>query len=141
MADIPRGYRKLKLLVAMAHSGLSDQELADEYEYAVATVTQYRRHYRDEINLLRENRDDKLEGLWAAKREARIAEYQQSIEDIDEVLARSNREDKDNGPLLKLKHQALRNIAEELGLPNRITITPDSAISVRYVAEGAEGLK
>jgi hypothetical protein len=81
--------------------------------------------------------------LWATRKQARLAELQQGIDDIDEALkvlreqgsvwTRAHRD------MFRARLDLYRQIAEELGAyPQRSSVPPNTGTAVSYVIEAAE---
>jgi hypothetical protein len=114
-----RGHRKLDVIRDLAMAAASMTELGEKYGVTIAAISHFNQDFAAEIeavrNALLSDAGEEAAGLWIADKVKRIAEYQQDVDDINEILA-----DRLDDRLVKVKHQALRAVAEELGaLPNK----------------------
>lgn len=152
MANFP-GWKRHRLLRDLAEllpvDGTETEQLeklqpvADKYRCAAKKVLTFLQENLYVVEEVKADADNEFAGLWITDRAVRIAAHEQFVQDIEDALDAGWSDDPQVYiKLRRLQQLSLRYVEESLGqLPNRITITPDSAISVRYVAEGAEGLK
>jgi hypothetical protein len=134
-----RGWRKRQLIRDLALGELSTAQLAEKYEQQENSINGFLRRNKEFIDEVKAAHDNEYAGLWIASKSARIAEYQQDVEEINEVLARQLDSGEDlNAGLIRMKHVALKSVAEELGaLPNRVTLQSDNKV-VTYHIEGVD---
>ncbi len=77
--------------------------------------------------------DPTSKALWITDKTRRLFEYQEDITRLDKALAHPNELDP---KLVRLKHAALRAVAEELGsLPTRPTAERDNSSVVHYIVK------
>lgn len=148
---LSRPYTRVQLQRELALGQKTQSELAAEYGVTQSAISQFQQRWRVQIQRYREDMTDEFAGLWAAKKTARVAAYQDAVELLDdqiEALETGRMVDADSlrslldgehpdGPimltadtsdvlarLLKARDRALRSIAEELGqLPSRVQVT------------------
>ncbi len=108
MATQIRGYKKQKLIRELALSGKTQQELADDYGVSQQAISYLSKRNAEEITKIQDDASDNFAGLWISDKHNRIAEYQQMVEDINDM---PNPTVKD----LSLKARILRLVAEECG--------------------------
>jgi hypothetical protein len=147
---LERGHVKLALQRELAEGNLSPAKLAQKYGVSREGVRDFAKRYAAVIEEIRADLTNEFAGLWVADKKRRVAAYQQDIDLVDaeteRVLAArdEHREmlssggdggggfDEDGeieaevgvatdlGRLSRIKHRALRAVAEELGqLPTR----------------------
>jgi hypothetical protein len=117
--------------------GTSKREVAESVGCAVTTVDEVERRYSRAIEQLRIHMQAQFGHLWIAQQEARLHMYQQDIDDINDDL-RASADSEEKARLMRVKHTALRQAAEELGqLPGRIAVHVESA-QVTYRLEGID---
>lgn len=132
-----RGWRKRQLIRDLALGNLTFEELAAKYDHAEVSIRTFARKNKEFIDEVKAAHENEYAGLWIVSKSARIAEYQQDVEEINEVLARLLDTEQDlNSNLIRMKHNALRSVADELGeLPTRVQLQSDNK-SVTYHIEG-----
>ncbi len=101
---------------------VSVKALAERYGVTPVTLHQFGKRHADEIEQVRNailaGLDNMTVGLWIADKANRIAEYQEDIERINDVLDKGLTND--GTSFLKIKHGAMKAVAEELAqLPTR----------------------
>jgi hypothetical protein len=101
-------------------------ELQEKYSVSQPCLWKFRQDFAAEIEAVRNDLlsqvHDETSGLWIADKSKRIAEYQQDVDDINEMLGKCL-----DHVLIKHKHAALKAVAEELG-----------ALPTRTVSQGAD---
>lgn len=127
--DLERGWAKTRLIRELAAGGKTQSELAVEYGVVQSAVAAFSARHADEITALKTRIEDEWAALWAADKFNRVAELQADIESIkvDGTF--------DVDKLLRVKHAALRQIAEELG---QLKTTVEVGGKVTYVIEGID---
>jgi len=132
----------------------TNADLARKYGVERAAIGKFAKRYATEIDEVKAQIEDEMAGLWIAMKKARIAEYQQSLEDINDLLAldldpeTAPRETADENELvivgaklpalLKAKATVLHQVAEEMGqLPARVQVNVNDQ-RVNYVIEGVD---
>jgi hypothetical protein len=120
-------------LIHSVAAGERVADLARRYEVTTSAICQFKTRHAAEIEQARANIEDKLVGLWAAKKEARVAVYQQQIADVLEMGDTATPES------VRVAQSALKSIAEELGhLSARVAIQGDLAVKVNYAVNGVD---
>jgi hypothetical protein len=82
-----RGRERLALVHALAANDQSADQLAEQFGRTEPTVHQFAMRNRAEIAEARRQMAGEFSGLWIARKEARLAEYQQKYDDIDVTLS------------------------------------------------------
>lgn len=124
------GYKKLQLMRLLAEGEHTQAELAERFETAVGTITQFKHRHKAEIQEIQQNLADEFAGLWIAKKENRISEYQAQAERFRES---------EDPKLVARTQTALRSVAEELGaLPTRQTVNLEGSAKVHHVVNGVD---
>ena len=135
-----RGALKLALIRDLAFDERAHADLAEEYGITRSNVSHFARMHQREIDAverdLQQEVTNECAGLWIADKAARIAEYQDVVERVNEKLDSLKDSDYVSPGLLKEKTAALRAAAEELGqIPER-PAAPASTASVEYNYHG-----
>lgn len=104
------GWARTRLIRDLAVAEKTQVQLAREYGVVQSSVSEFSTRHADEIAAVRSRIEDEWAALWVADRFNRVAEMQSDIETITDALD-GLADDK----LLRVKHAALRQIAEELG--------------------------
>lgn len=126
-----KGVVKLRLIRELAAAEKTQAQLAIEYNVSEARVSQFKYENLDAISHAQANMLDEFAGILLADKKNRLAEY---VSDVDEA----NERDGDGWvDARRIKHNALRQIAEELGqIPNKTTMSHEG--KVEYVIEGID---
>lgn len=122
------GRHKLAVMRALAE-GIGPSEIARQYECDPSAVSKFARRYAAEIAEIRADFENEFAGLWIAKKQARLAEYQQDVENYEEFAA-------DVPEYARLKQAALKAAAEELGAL-KYNLQTQSEVT-HYVIEGID---
>ena len=156
---LERGWRKQWLLGKLARSEGTQQALAQALEVSKGAVGQFSRRHQEEIERMRAELAEQINGLWITNKLNRLAEMQTDVEDINAiVLDKLNAatptpenplEPGEGGKVqagatddlpawLRTKLSILRGAAEELGqIPNKVTMQVGGSI-VTYKLDGAD---
>ena len=158
---LERGWKKRYLITEIAKGEKSESALARELDCHRQSIRDFKARHAAEIEKAVRDIEDQFVGLWVADKVNRLAEYQQDIEDanvviseeLDGALASPEIDpldpggDEGGGPIeraplwIRLKHQALRAAAEELGqIPNRVRLDVAGRV-VTYAVEGVDMTK
>lgn len=121
---LSRGWVKTRLIRDLATGEKTQVQLAQEYGCVQSSISEFATRNAEAIAAVRSKVEDEWAALWVADRFNRVAEMQSDIEDIGSTS---------DAQLLRVKHAALRQIAEELG---QLKTTVDLAGKVTYVIEG-----
>lgn len=126
---LERAWVRNKLIRELAEEKVTQVELAERYGVTPVSIGNFKKRHWTEITDVRDDLDNQFAGLWIAKKEARLAEYQDDVDRIGETL---------NHELLKAKQIALRSAAEEMGqLPSRFSMQVNTA-PVTYKINGVD---
>lgn len=121
MGSLDRGHERARLITAIAHRTAPYSQLAAERGVTRQAISAFARRWALAIADARAAADDDAAHLWISQRTARLAEYQQTVEDIDAALRFGLIDDEyvstpdDRAALLRIRLQALRQAAEETG--------------------------
>lgn len=126
---LERAWVRHRLIRHLAEQRFTQVELAEQYGVEPHAISMFKSRHGTRIDEVRADLESQFAGLWIADKGARLAEYQ---EDVDDIGSSTNHE------LLKVKHNALRSAAEELGqLPSRFNMQVNTA-PVTYKIEGVD---
>lgn len=131
-----RADEKHSLRMHLARGDKTQARLAELFGVTEQTISQFKKKNQERINAMREEIDRGLEhqflGLWVVDQAKRIAHYESDIELIDSHLAESLDDDR-AAQLLRIKQNAMKSVAEELGaLPTRATVDHSGNVEVKY---------
>lgn len=108
------GQQKLRLIQEIAEGTRPYRELAEEYGFtSESVVAQFKMRNKEAIARAKQGFEQRMEDLWVADKRARIATYEESIESLSQLVDELEPEKRPNAH--KIIHNALRNVAEELG--------------------------
>jgi hypothetical protein len=82
-----RGRERLALVHALATGDQTHDQLGEQFNRSEIAVHQFAVRNRAEIAEARRAMAGEFSGLWIARKEARLAEYQQKYDDIDATLS------------------------------------------------------
>jgi hypothetical protein len=103
-----RGRERLALVHALAANDQSADQLAEQFGRTEPTVHQFAMRNRAEIAEARRQMAGEFSGLWIARKEARLAEYQQKYDDIDATLGHLPSRTPGEGPAtVMLRHEVV----------------------------------
>lgn len=151
----------------MAVGALTPAELRAKYNATAGAIKAFRARHAEAIEAIRADLNNRFAGLWIAEKEARIASYQADVElvdaEVERVLAERDstiakatggviEADEDGelldaqltvatdlGRLSRIKHRALRSVAEELGqLPTRMLVKSEGGGAVHVYGAGVD---
>lgn len=105
---LEKPWRRIPLLRELAAGEKTQTQLAAEYGCQQSAVSTFASRHAEEITALRDKLDSEWAGLWVAQKAARLAVYQNDIEQMDEVGVTDEK-------LAALKAKLLRQVAEEVG--------------------------
>lgn len=156
---LERGWRKRWLILQLAKGDLSVYELGRVMNCRRQNVERFAERHRTEIEEAVRRLEDEFVGLWVADKANRLAEYQQDIEDANEIISGEmgdagqpvepdpldpgDIDGEDPAPSsapvwVGIKQRALRAVAEELGqIPNRVRMDVGGQIAT-YRIEGVD---
>jgi len=107
-----RGHTRSQLIRQIATHEHSYAELGRRYGVSRSAISQFAARWALAISDAQRDIDDETTHLWVSHRAARLAELQQTIEDIDSALSEIP---DDRAQLLRIRLQAIRQAAEETG--------------------------
>jgi transposase-like protein len=107
-----RGRSRLRLIHEIATGRHSYAELARRHGVTRSAISQFAARHQLAILDARQALDDDTAALWVSRRRDRLAEIQQTIEDLDAQL---DAQPEDRAQLWRLRLQAIRQAAEETG--------------------------
>lgn len=145
---LSRGWRKTWLMHKIARSETSHSALARALGVSHQAVMMFARRHAEEIAEIRTRLEDEFVTLWIADKINRLAEIQQDVEDVNTVIG-SVFDPKDADAALaecadipqwiRLKHAALRAVAEELGqIPNKSSVQVEGEQKLTYNIVGVD---
>lgn len=123
---LERGWAQARLIRDLATQEKTQVQLAAEYGVTQSSVSEFASRHADDIAGVRSRIEDEWAALWAADKFNRVAELQSDIEGLDSTA---------DEKLLRVKHAALRQIAEELG---QLKTHVEVGGKVTYVIEGID---
>lgn len=145
-----RGRIKLALIRDLAMGEWDETSLARRYDLATEEVRSFKLGHQDEINEVSQALSGHLAietaGLWIAKKNERLAEYQQEIDDITEALedlrnsgvpwSRAHRD------MIRARLDLYRQAADELGAyPQRQQAPQRQGTQVHYIIESDQNIE
>lgn len=131
---LERVHNRRKLIHELAQGEIPRIKLAEKYGVVHSAITQFAQRHAAQIEQVQSEIEDDLRGLWVAQKSARLEELQGDIEAIGQPEGKPE----ERATLLRVKHSALRNVAEEMGqLPAR-QITQGSNVSVNVAIVGVD---
>ena len=143
-------WNRRALMVQLARGNKTQAQLAGEYGVVQQSVSDFKARHIDEIQAIIDNGLDEMTGIALAKKEARLATYQELIERLSpgtpKVAGKDGvqvRDPETGEPIYEIDagqiNKALRSMAEELGqLPARVVITGDLEVKTNYQINGVE---
>lgn len=138
---LERGAKKIRLIEYLAISDKTEEELAQQFRVPVGAIKEFKTKYASKIRGRKKqfetNIQDVYDHLWIADKNARLTEYQQTVEDIEEKLTAGSLMGSIDPGLVKLKFQGLRHVAEELG-ELKPSVQVNNAPIVTYQIEGVD---
>ncbi len=129
-----RGHIAGELIRLLADGAHTHEQLAEQYGVVRQAITAFAGRNADAISAAMADANAAMAGLWIAQKRARVAEYQEDVEGINDAIG--GQFDGDIAPLFRHKHNALRSVAEELG-DLRQFVSVDSK-QVTYTVEGID---
>jgi transposase-like protein len=109
---LDRGRARLRLIHEIATGNHSYAALARQHGVTRSAISQFAARHQLAILDARQALDDDTAALWVSRRRDRLAEIQQTIEDLDAQL---DAQPEDRAQLWRLRLQAIRQAAEETG--------------------------
>jgi len=109
---LDRGHLRARLIREIAGRTESYAQIARHHGVTRSAVSQFAARHQLAILDARQALDDDTAALWVSRRRDRLAEIQQTIEDLDAQL---DAQPEDRAQLWRLRLQAIRQAAEETG--------------------------
>lgn len=156
---LERGWRRTWLIGKLARSEGTNRALGEALGVVPSAIQAFKDRHADDIAAERERLAEQITGLWIADKLSRLAEHQQDVEDINEIIEgkldaatptpwNPLEPEKDGSATpsavddlpawLRVKTGILRAAAEELGqLPQRVNVQVGGSL-VTYRIEGVD---
>jgi hypothetical protein len=139
-----RGRERLALVHALAANDRTQDQLAEQFDRHEQAIAQFSVRNRAEIDEARRQMAGEFSGLWIARKEARLAEYQLKYDDIDVKAERRrlfssllSHADVNRYTLTQLR--ILASTAEEMGhLPSRTPGEGPATVMLRHEVVGVD---
>ena len=126
---LERGWVKHKLIREIAEGKKTNVTLAVEYGTTPTSISNFKRRHATLVEQAKQDLADKFADLWIADKRNRLAELQADVDNMG---------DDPDPDLLKIKHAAMKQAAEELGqLPSRMGVSVQAA-TVSFQIEGVD---
>jgi transposase-like protein len=109
---LDRGHLRARLIREIAGRTESYAQIACRHGVTRSAISQFAARHQLAILDARQALDDDTAALWVSRRRDRLAEIQQTIEDLDAQL---DAQPEDRAQLWRLRLQAIRQAAEETG--------------------------
>jgi hypothetical protein len=123
------GRNRLYVIRALAVGDPKPAALARQFGVQRNAITMFQQRNRRAIDEVRKAVDDEFAGLWVARKEARLAEYEWMIDILGEAIEANYDAD-----MIRVRAGLLKNVSEELGqLPPRTQVV---SARVVHVVEG-----
>lgn len=122
-------HQKLQLLHELADGKMTQPQLAEKYGVTPQRIYGISQQNKEQIEAIKADYENAFAGLWIAKKENRIATYQEQVEKL---------QDSEDPKLVARTQTALRSVAEEMGhLPTRAAIQSDN-VTVHNTYSGVD---
>lgn len=116
----------------LAEGKLSMTEIAAKLDISINAVSQFAKRHAPVIEAMRADLQNEMAGLWVAEKQNRIAVLQEDIENAD--FLQSILPGGDSGAVARIKHNALKQVAEELGqIPNKSQVQHTGKVEYNFV--------
>jgi transposase-like protein len=109
---LDRGHLRARLIREIAGRTESYAQIARRHGVTRSAISQFAARHQLAILDARQALDNDTAALWVSRRRDRLAEIQQTIEDLDAQL---DAQPEDRAQLFRLRLQAIRQAAEETG--------------------------
>lgn len=86
MVDLNRGWVRHQLIFDLAVGKLTPTQLGRKYHVPKAQIEKFRKRWEYEIEFQRENVESAFVGMWITEKRNRLAELQQTIDDINREI-------------------------------------------------------
>lgn len=132
---LERPHVRLKLIRQLATGEHSQVDLAARYGVTQQSISDFAKRHAERIADVASRLDDEFAGLWAADKAARVATYQQQVDDIADLLGNPEQAVKAGvgyAETVRAAQAAMRAIADELGqIPARVQVQHSGSLDVR----------
>ena len=132
---LERGHVRARLIRELATGEHTQVELARRHGVDQSAISRFASRHAERIADVAGKLDDEFAGLWIAGKAARIAEYQQQVDDIADLMddpERAARAGVQAAEMFRTAQAALRAVSEELGqLPARVQVQHSGSLDVR----------
>lgn len=132
-----RGHRRFNLLRACAEQKGTWKEIAQRFGITENGLWKWRQANAAAIAEIQADVENQMSGLWIANKRNRVAEYQSDAELVDEMIADGAEQPQ---VLLKVKHGAMRSVAEELGHLSPKDTSDATRVDVRIIGVDGDAL-
>ncbi|HEY9659611.1 MAG TPA: hypothetical protein V6C65_14220 [Allocoleopsis sp.] len=137
---LERGHVRVELIHSLA-SGVSMSSLAEKYAVSPSAISQFKARHLDEILEIAKDIENKVADLWVTNKRNRLAEYQQSLEDLEEFIETAGKSYAMTD-LQRTKFVALKAVAEELGeLKPQVQVNNSPIVNYRIDGVDMENLR
>jgi hypothetical protein len=131
------GYERHELCHHLAKKDIPVSRLAELYDMVPQSIYQFAKRHAAKIEAIRtafeKNLDNEFVGMWVVEQKNRLLEYEADIEYVNTKISEGI---EDDTKYLRIKHTALKSVAEELGaLPTRTNVDHSGNVEVKYVTE------
>lgn len=127
---LERPWNRRRLIHELARGERTQVALAEAYGVVQSAISAFQSRHLTEIQEVRADLENEFAGMWIASKRERIAVYQEDAEKLAEV--------EDDPEALRIKHNILKAVAEELGqLPSKMNISV-GAKTITYVIDGVD---
>lgn len=134
--SLERPWVQLKLIRQLAVGEFTQRELAAKYDCTQGAIAAFNNRHRERVEEVKADLANEFAGLWAVKKNARIALYERQCE----VITAHMEQHGPDAPLTRALQAAQRGIAEELGdLPIRATVDINANVNTRIQIVGDGG--
>jgi uncharacterized small protein (DUF1192 family) len=124
------GAQRLRLIQDLAE-GVTLQACADKYGYSsTQAVHQFKVRNREAVEKAKAGFEDEMQLLWVTKRTARIAQYQNNIERLEDIADLVEPDKLPN--VIKTQNHALRSVAEEMGHLNQKDVAEPIRVELSF---------
>lgn len=122
--------QKRELMRELAIRTKTHVELGEQFGMSRTGIGNFAKRHEFEIDEMRNDLENQFAGLWIAKKENRLADYQEDLDALRGTKTEYHHE------WIKAKAQIRRNVAEELGqLPPRQAVT---IVPVQHIIVGVD---
>jgi len=154
-SPVIRGHEFIQLCRDIAIGEKTDAQLKRAYSLSPAQIQQFAFDNADGIaeiaNAIKRSTDIAMSGLWVTKKQARMAELEADIDDINNAIKELRGDDgtvpwqivlgKEFQNTIRTKQALLRTVADEIDGPRRQVLIPeDERKIVRYVIDGVDNI-